>query len=100
MEEVLYHFLFVVLLGAFGGLLHYLMEYYRRKLEDFELKRFIFEIFMGACASILWYMFGLPDTVNYFLAGYFSISVIQNLTRDFGKRQEENERERRYGNNL
>jgi len=81
MNEIVLYVAFVLIQGLIGAFTHWLVEAYAKK--DYTLnKDFVARLLFGVIAVYIYaFVLYLPDSLNYFLVGYFSISFIKNLVR-------------------
>lgn len=69
--------------GALGGVV-YAMLWYRKRSEWYEAVK---RIVLGAVVGVLFSQTGFPNSVNTFVAGYFSIDALEYFIMEYKKRQ-------------
>jgi len=72
-------YLIAVGMAVLGGITHELLEYY--EVKDYEVFKDSWAyIALSAIVGTLWYILGLPNHFNEFLAGYAAPSVLAKFT--------------------
>jgi len=74
--------LWALINGALGGAT-WVAALLWKKPKSLTKSQICLRIFLGAMAAYIWFLAGLPDTLNYFLMGWFGPSAIDSYMEGY-----------------